>query len=157
MPAQPPSRCWPLASPAFPGELREVCEQGSCLQGQGPRGSGCWGPQLCALITLGGSHGCCFPKAVVIPGRGTCSESKFDHGKFQPRNQRFCGEAQAHWPHPHCAGDRSQTEMLSHPLWPHFSSSHSPRHPKICFRGANTRVYQHTDSGIRFNQTGLGT
>lgn len=40
---------------------------------------------------------------MVIPGQGTCSESKSDHGKFQPRNQRFCGEAQAHWPHPCCA------------------------------------------------------
>lgn len=39
---------------------------------------------------------------MVIPGQGTCSESKFDHGKFWPRNQRFCGEAQAHWPHPCC-------------------------------------------------------
>lgn len=93
-----------------------------------------------------GSHGCSFPKAVVIPGRGTCSESKFDHGRFQPRIQRFCGEAQAHWPHPHCAGDRSQTEMLCHPLWPHFSSSHSPRHPKICFRGSNSTLILGSDS-----------
>ncbi|KAL2304596.1 hypothetical protein Nmel_006547 [Mimus melanotis] len=40
---------------------------------------------------------------VVIPGQGTCSESKFDHGKCRPRNQRFCGAAQAHWPHPRSA------------------------------------------------------
>lgn len=40
---------------------------------------------------------------MVIPGQGRTSESKFDRGTFQPRNQWFCGEAQAHWPHPRCA------------------------------------------------------
>lgn len=142
-------------------ELAQVSKRGSRLV-RSPEPSGCWGSTghtgVCTHNTAGARE---VPMAavslsppMVIPGQGTCSESKFDRGKFQPRKQRFCGGAQARRPHPRCvqttgAGQRCCAQTF----WPPSRAYRSPRDPKICFSGSNTWVSgspldRHIDSGI---------